>query len=158
MVNIELELISDVNLDQAFCVLARTLATGRRTHRAGAWRTKPVQKHLRHARKHLDLLASGAGGEDHLAHAACRLLMALELRERRAQTRATGLDSAENHERVSADTAFRQRGATANVDLRSYEPPAPFSWGSVSSPRTCRTHTFLAFAARGGSRGLRSAV
>ncbi len=88
MVNIELELISDVNLDQAFCILARTLASGRRTHRAGAWRSKSVQKHLHHARKQLDLLPSGTGGEDHLAHAACRLLMALELRERTAKSRA----------------------------------------------------------------------
>ena len=88
--NIELELVSDVNLDQALSVLARTLAAGRRTHRAGAWRLKPVLKHLRHARKHLDLLATGSEGEDHLAHAACRLLMALELRERTAQTRAAG--------------------------------------------------------------------
>ena len=32
------------------------------------------------------MLASGAGAEDHLGHAACRLLMALELRERIAQT------------------------------------------------------------------------
>ena len=87
MVNIELELVSDVNVDQAFCILARTLAAGRSSHRAGVWRLKPVQKHLRHARRHLDLLASGAGGEDHLAHAACRLLMALELRERTAQSR-----------------------------------------------------------------------
>ena len=90
MTNIELELVSDINLDQAFGVLVRTLAAGRRTHRAGAWRLIPVQKHLQHARKHLDLLASGSAGEDHLAHAACRLLMALELRERTAQTRAAG--------------------------------------------------------------------
>jgi hypothetical protein len=86
MINIELELVSDVNLDQALSILARTLAAGRRTHRAGAWRSKTVQKHLQHARKHLDLLASGAGAEDHLGHAACRLLMALEPRERTAQT------------------------------------------------------------------------
>lgn len=95
MINIELELVSDVNLDQAFDTLARTLTAGRCTHRAGAWRSKPVQKHLRHARKHLNLLASGSEGEDHLAHAACRLLMALELRERTAQTRAAGPSSAE---------------------------------------------------------------
>jgi hypothetical protein len=90
MTNIELELVSDINLDQAFLVLARTLAAGRSTHRAGAWRLKPIQKHLQHARKHLDLLANGSAGEDHLAHAACRLLMALELRERTAQTRPAG--------------------------------------------------------------------
>jgi len=95
MTNIELELVSDINLDQAFCVLARTLAAGRRTHRAGAWRLKAVQKHLQHARKHLDLLASGSAGEDHLAHAACRLLMALELRERTARARPAGPRSAE---------------------------------------------------------------
>ncbi len=95
MANIELELISDVNLDQAFCILARTLTSGRRTHRAGAWRSKSVQKHLQHARKHLALLASGAGGEDHLAHAACRLLMALELRERTNKSRAARSTAAE---------------------------------------------------------------
>ena len=71
------------------------LSAGRRSHRAGAWRSKPVQKHLRHACKHLELLASGCEGEDHLAHAACRLLMALELRERTAQTRAASPSSAE---------------------------------------------------------------
>jgi hypothetical protein len=95
MINLELELVSDVNLDQALGVLARTLAAGRRTHRARAWRAKPVQRHLQHARKHLDLLASGAEGEDHLAHAACRLLMALELRERTGQTRTVGPTSVE---------------------------------------------------------------
>ncbi|HEV3196735.1 MAG TPA: dATP/dGTP diphosphohydrolase domain-containing protein [Bryobacteraceae bacterium] len=94
MTNIELELVSDINLDQAFGVLVRTLAAGRRTHRAGAWRLIPVQKHLQHARKHLDLFASGSAGEDHLAQAACRLLMALELRERTAQTMAAGPSSA----------------------------------------------------------------
>jgi hypothetical protein len=86
MINIELELVSDVNLDQALSILARPLAAGRRTHRAGPWRSKTVQKHLQHARKHLDLLACGAGAEDHLGHAAYRLLMALELRERTAHT------------------------------------------------------------------------
>jgi hypothetical protein len=95
MVNIELELVSDVNLDRALCILARTLAAGRRSHRTGVWRLKPVQKHLQHARKHLDLLASGDGGEDHLAHAACRLLMALELRERTAQSRVASPTAAE---------------------------------------------------------------
>jgi hypothetical protein len=87
MMNIELELVSDVNLDRALCMVARTLAAGRRTHRAFVWRSKPIQRHLHHARKHLDLLASGSESEDHLAHAACRLLMALELRERTTQTR-----------------------------------------------------------------------
>ena len=36
MINIELELVSDVNLDQALGILARTLVTGRRSHRAAA--------------------------------------------------------------------------------------------------------------------------
>ena len=95
MINIELELVGDVNLDQALCTLARTLAAGRRTHRAFAWRSKPIQRHLQHARKHLDLLASGSLGEDLLAHAACRLLMALELRERTARVRVPDATSCE---------------------------------------------------------------
>jgi hypothetical protein len=90
MTNIELELVSDVNLVQALYTIARTLSAGRHTHRAGSWRLKSVQKHVQHARKHLDLLATRTEGEDHLAHAACRLLMALELRERTAHTRPAG--------------------------------------------------------------------
>jgi hypothetical protein len=55
----------------------------------------PCLKHLQHARKHLDLLAIGSESGDHLAHAACRFLMALELRERTAQTRAADPSSVE---------------------------------------------------------------
>lgn len=93
--NIELALVSDVNLDQALSAVARTLVSGRRSHRAGAWRLKTVHKHLQHARRHLDLFAIGGEGEDHLAHAACRILMALELRERTARTPAESATSSE---------------------------------------------------------------
>ena len=41
MINIELELVSDVNLDQALGILARTLVTGRRSHRAAAVTGRP---------------------------------------------------------------------------------------------------------------------
>jgi hypothetical protein len=115
MTNIELELVSDINLDQAFLVLARTLAAGRSTHRAGAWRLKPIQKHLQHARKHLDLLANGSAGEDHLAHAACRLLMALELRERTAQTRPAGpatVEAANDSEQMTLFSGIVRPGQT----------------------------------------------
>ena len=129
MANIELELVSDINLDQALCALARTLAVGRRTHRAGAWRLKPVQKHLQHARKHLDLLASGSAGEDHLAHAACRLLMALELRERTAaQTRAAGPSSA------GAATESDQMPLFAGVARQNVDPPVTLQKNVMVQP------------------------
>ncbi len=38
MTNVELEFVNNLNLDQPFCVLARTLAAGRRSRPAGAWR------------------------------------------------------------------------------------------------------------------------
>jgi hypothetical protein len=75
---------------------------------------KPAQKHLQHARKHLDLLARGSGGEDHLAHAACRLLMALELRERTTRNGTASPPSAEttadsNQMPLFADLGARQQ-------------------------------------------------
>jgi hypothetical protein len=108
MINIELELVSDVNLDQALCTLARTLTAGRRTHRAGAWRLKSVLKHLQHARKHLDLLASGSEGEDHLAHAA-------GLGTPRANRPDQGCwpNLRRGRDRVRPDATFRRRGSNA---------------------------------------------
>jgi len=55
---------------------------GRLTHPSDDWQARPVAEHLAHARAHLEALAAGDNNEDHLAHAVCRLLMALELQER----------------------------------------------------------------------------
>jgi len=51
---------------------------GKRTH-SRDWRALPAGFSLARARRHLDLLAAGDMSEAHLAHAACRLLMELEL-------------------------------------------------------------------------------
>ena len=73
--------------------VAATLARGSRTHRANEWRGETPEFHMRHAVLHLlSEISSLAGeaqlcsknanseGEDDLAHAATRLLMALEVR------------------------------------------------------------------------------
>ena len=94
MTNIELELLSEINLDQALWSCSTRSPPGRALTGPGLWPQKPIQKHLQHARKHLDLLASRSAGEDHLAHADCRLLMALELRERAGHSRAVSQSAA----------------------------------------------------------------
>jgi hypothetical protein len=58
-------------------VVEAVMERGARTHQ-GDWRTLPAGFHLARARRHLDLLAVGDVSEQHLAHAACRLLMELE--------------------------------------------------------------------------------
>jgi hypothetical protein len=50
-------------------------------HGKDDWRRMPEQEHVDHADGHMALYDAGDDSEDHLAHAACRLLMALEQRE-----------------------------------------------------------------------------
>jgi uncharacterized membrane-anchored protein YhcB (DUF1043 family) len=51
------------------------------THADGEWTRRSVEFHLKRAEEHLKLLREDEQLEDHLAHAATRLLMALTLRE-----------------------------------------------------------------------------
>jgi hypothetical protein len=43
------------------------------------WRHQSVAEHVRHAAAHLAAWEAGDRDEDHLGHAACRMLMALQL-------------------------------------------------------------------------------
>jgi hypothetical protein len=70
----------------ALAAIARVLDEGARTH-SGDWRDESASFHTGRAERHLRLLRETDTAEDHLANAACRLLMALELRERAAEAR-----------------------------------------------------------------------
>ena len=63
----------------ALRVIAEVMQRGRATHTGQDWRNLPASFHLERARRHLDLLSQGDTTEPHLAHAATRLLMSLEL-------------------------------------------------------------------------------
>ena len=67
----------------ALRIVTEVMQRGKRTH-SGDWLALPANFHLARAQRHLDLLAAGDMTEAHLAHAACRLLKALE-RAREAQ-------------------------------------------------------------------------
>jgi Domain of unknown function (DUF5664) len=62
----------------ALRIVTEVMERGKRTH-SEDWRALPAGFHFARARRHLDLLAIGDVGEPHLAHAACRLLMELEV-------------------------------------------------------------------------------
>jgi hypothetical protein len=68
----------------AFCSalrrIAAVMAEGAASH-SEDWRDLPPSFHTGRAERHLRLLRETDTAEDHLAHAACRLLMALELRK-----------------------------------------------------------------------------
>jgi hypothetical protein len=66
------------------CVEA-VMAEGACTHPSGDWRNESASFHTGRAERHLRLLRETDMAEDHLAHAATRLLMALELRESAAK-------------------------------------------------------------------------
>jgi hypothetical protein len=55
---------------------------GEDNHRLFSWVGLGVAGNMAHFSKHMELHARGDTTEDHLAHASCRLLMAIELRER----------------------------------------------------------------------------
>src|SRR5690242_10501285 len=63
----------------ALRIVTEVMDRGARTHQREDWRALPAGFHLARARRHLDLLAIGDVREPHLAHAACRLLMELEV-------------------------------------------------------------------------------
>jgi hypothetical protein len=65
-------------LHNALGVVAATLAEGRCTHPDDDGFRCSREFHLVRARRHLELLAADDDGESHLAHAATRLLMAIE--------------------------------------------------------------------------------
>jgi hypothetical protein len=66
------------------CVEA-VMAEGACTHPSGDWRDHPASFHVARAARHLRLHHEADTTEDHLVHAATRLLMALELRESAAK-------------------------------------------------------------------------
>jgi hypothetical protein len=68
---------SEANLWRAIDEVAIVLRDHRNLH--SRWRTLSVAAHLRHAVKHCAMHLIGNRREPHLAHAATRVLMALQL-------------------------------------------------------------------------------
>lgn len=64
----------------ALKIIDRVMKEGKTTRWSDDWRLQPGTEHIRHARLHLDCAL--IAGEAHLSHAACRLLMALEVMAR----------------------------------------------------------------------------
>jgi len=62
--------------------IREVIRNGEDNHPLFSWVPLGVAGNMAHFSKHMELHARGDTTEDHLAHAACRLLMALELRER----------------------------------------------------------------------------
>jgi hypothetical protein len=75
-------------LRRALAVVARVLEAGEHTHKPGAdnhWLSLSAREHVRRAMIHAEKFILGIlceTDEDELAHAAVRLLLALERRER----------------------------------------------------------------------------
>jgi len=72
-------------LQRALCAVARVMERGRRNHPDDDGFNQTPAFHIERARKHLealDALDAGDRDEDHLEHAAARLLMAVEAKLR----------------------------------------------------------------------------
>jgi hypothetical protein len=66
---------------KALETIAGVMRDGVVTHPNNEWVHRSVEYHLGRAEDHLRLLREGDQQQDHVAHAATRLLMALTLRE-----------------------------------------------------------------------------
>jgi hypothetical protein len=66
---------------KALETIAGVMRDGVATHADNEWVRRSIEYHLARAEEHLRLLRDGDQAEDHLSHAATRLLMALTLRE-----------------------------------------------------------------------------
>jgi hypothetical protein len=66
---------------EAFEIVVEVIRQGAASHPLEEWRSLPFEYHVGHAIEHLRQWQEGDGRQDHLSHAATRLLMALTLRE-----------------------------------------------------------------------------
>jgi hypothetical protein len=92
----------ELMLAHALGKIEDTLVAGAETHPLDDWRELGQEGNLDHAWAHAMARLTGDESEDHLAHEATRLLMALELREeeRLARERAIAAARAEHGEDV----------------------------------------------------------
>lgn len=73
---------------EAIAVIAKVLEENSEKYGPADWRKIYIHEHLEHANAHLDEVTTIGNNyakwhtEDHLAHALCRLAMAVALRER----------------------------------------------------------------------------
>lgn len=65
----------------AVCQVARTMTDSLKDHDEGGWRKLSRRDHVSRVLRHLALYLSGDTSEAHLEHAACRMLMALDIEE-----------------------------------------------------------------------------
>ncbi|GHV27071.1 hypothetical protein FACS18948_3860 [Clostridia bacterium] len=64
---------------QALFALARVVAEGERKYGSDNWKKIPARQHLHHAIAHCFAFLAGDTQDAHLAHAACRIMFALEM-------------------------------------------------------------------------------
>ena len=69
---------ADLLPPRACLAIARVLKQGVEKLGHDTWRAVPLRDHLNHALIHLFAFLAGDTQDDHLEHAACRLLMSLE--------------------------------------------------------------------------------
>jgi len=62
----------------ALCRIETVLAANEPKY-TGRWRRQAVAEHIVHAQQHLAAYVAGNTDEDHLAHAATRVVMAMQL-------------------------------------------------------------------------------
>jgi Bifunctional DNA primase/polymerase, N-terminal len=106
-------------LDRALAIIAAVMEQGSITHRDEPWTRLPSVYHLGRARQHLDSQRRGDDSEDHLAHCAARILMALEMRAGTPPADRRSMQFS-NPARAPAVRGFLNMAVTAVLTWREY--------------------------------------
>jgi hypothetical protein len=126
MTNIELELVSDINLDQAFLVLARTLAAGRSTHRARGLAAKTDPKAPPACAQASRLARQWFCGRGPLGPRGLQAPYGLGTPRANRPDPGREPKVGRGHNRLRPDAAFHRRGTNAaNVNLPPFVPLPP---------------------------------
>ena len=86
------------------------MARGEALYGKGTWEKIPKDEHLAHATAHLTKYEEGDTTEDHLAHAACRLMGALNVDLLDQIRKALGINPANSKDTDGSDTGQQKKG------------------------------------------------
>ena len=111
---------------KALEIVAQVMREGAATHPDNDWVGRSPDYHLGRAQEHLRLWRDGDQLEDHMSHAATRLLMALTLREFEGSTSSTsGLVPAVDLVTTGSYHASHEIGGRQATQVEAVRIPAP---------------------------------
>lgn len=131
---------ADLFPPRALLAVANVLKLGADKYGAENWRKIPVRDHVNHALVHLFAMLAGDASDDHLEHAACRIMFALDLErvERAAAADREAFDAVCRDVNGRSFQAYRKVIRETHADFDGLSTPNPLdlnepvTWAAVN--------------------------